>query len=213
MTVVGSFGSGYYGIHVDLLYRASTSEHVLDATLHASGITGRTEMYKTGTDTSGMPQHPTLTAGETASVAAFTIPACGTPDLGAHPALSVVSAAPGGGTVTKTLPLDSLSSTLESLARSWCASGVMISVTASQGYQGCDSRTATLVVRNPAAGSATLSTDGGVYAAPALTVPAGGAATWTVHSLGGCPAHPSTATVRYDDGSVTHVSLGFDPSP
>ena len=108
MTVVGSFGSGYYGIHVDLRHRASTSEHVLDATLHASGITGRTEMYKTGTDTSGTPQHPTLTAGETASVAAFTIPLADA-GHGAHPARRSSRSARRRDRPAKTLPAHSLS--------------------------------------------------------------------------------------------------------
>ena len=212
VSVMGSADMRQYGIHVDLLYRAATPQHVLSATLHASGITGRTEMYKTGTDTSGMPQQPTLAVGQTTSVTAFAFPTCGTPGLGAHPSLSVVSMADGGGTTTQTIPLDSLARTLQSLAGAWCAHGVMIGVSSSQGYSGCDQQTATLLVRNPAPASATVTVDGRVYTAPALTVPAASSASWTVRSSGGCPAHPTTATVRYADGTVTRVSLGFDSS-
>jgi hypothetical protein len=199
-----------YGIQVQLLYRASGREHLLNATLNAAGIVGRTEMYKIGSDTSGLPQQPTLEPGQTTSVAAFAFPACATANLGAHPVLTVIYASPTGASTTRAFPLDTLTSRLEALARGWCQHGVMIGVDTAQGNPGCDVQKAILVVRNPSLVTATLTVDGPIYHAQPLTLPPGGSAHWTVRSPGACPYHPSTATVRYNDGRVTHVSLGFD---
>ncbi len=212
ISVTGVYDNGVWGVHVDLLYRAGQADHITRATLRAVGISGRTDMYKVGTDTSGMGQQPTLSPGEQASIAAFTFPACGTTALGDAPELVVSYAEPAGGTRETTVPLPELAERLQQVATGWCRHDVMIEVTTSRGWPGCELLSATLNVRNPSPMPVRLTVDGATYRATGLTVPANGSAPWAVTGDGRCPfaVGSGTATVHHADGTFTHVSLGMD---